>query len=100
AFCAYAAVVLPVVAVWLVSRRAALGHLATVPATGTVAGPDVTPPAHTRAVATSASRHADLEEPTPTPPPAPAAGGMTVGGLTVSPSEPIDLSVTPEAWPR
>ena len=105
-FCAYAAVVLPVLAVWMVSRRAARGQVEPHP--GVVAGPQSAPatsPAATPAApppdrpdSGAARQRAEVSEPTPPPPP--LGGGVTIGELTVSPSEPIDLSVTPEAWPR
>lgn len=101
-FCAYAAVVLPVAAVWMVSRRAVRGQSAANP--GVAAGHQPVPAAPA-AVAPPAGQDAGAAAPgtgvvEPAPPPSLPAGGVTIGELTVSPSEPIDLSVTPEAWPR
>jgi hypothetical protein len=88
-FAGYAAAVLPAVAVWLASRPAA------------------------RAARASTVTQSDAEPAEPTPPPArsvepdaellrlpPSGRAGSAGGLTVSASEPVDLSVTPDAWPR
>jgi hypothetical protein len=87
-FCAYGAAILPAVAVWLASRPAARAARATptlaVPAQAPVA-PPVDPPAEDGAELLRL-------------PPSGRAG--SVGGLTVTASEPIDLSVSPDAWPR
>lgn len=81
-FCAYAAVALPAVAVWLVARPAARATRAAAPPEAAVGGQGVT------------------EEPAEESVPAPPNRWVSVGGLSVSPSEPVDLSVTPDAWPR
>lgn len=75
-FCAYAAVVLPTVAIWLVSRPAARE-------------------AHERDVA-RAETHArqGAEEADH------IRSNLPTGGLTVSASEPLDLSVTPDGGAR
>lgn len=103
-FCAYAAVVLPVVAVWMVSRRAARGQVEPNPVAvaGHQAAPAISPAATPAAPPPdrpdAGAARQDVVEPTPSPPL--PGRGVTIGELTVSPSEPIDLSVTPEAWPR
>ncbi len=85
-FCAYAAVVLPVVAIWLAARPAARALLAEASA------------AAERSAAGGEARHAaGIADPVDVP------GswhrpGHTDGahGLIVSPSEPLDLSVSPD----
>jgi hypothetical protein len=86
-FAAYAAAVLPVVAVWIAARPAArAARQATTQAAESELAAEVTPAPR------DAAELVDL----PAPPPSGRAG--SVGGITVTASEPLDLSVTPDAW--
>ena len=94
-FCAYAAAVLPALAVWLASRPAARAARDALSPANPGEAPD--PPA-ARAPARAVT---DIEPDVDDLSRLPASGRAgSVGGLTVFASEPVDLSVTPDAWPR
>jgi len=103
-FCAYAAVVLPMVAIWLAARpaaralhAAAAANASATPNTGYGTGDGTTVRA-TRAEARHAADHADpADGPEFHRPP---VHGDGYRGLSVSTSEPLDLSVRPDAFPR
>ncbi len=103
-FCAYAAVVLPMVAIWLAARPAARAlHAASAATDAASAGTDDGTAGGTteraiRAEARHAADHTDaaaLSEFRQHP-----VRGDGYRGLSVSSSEPLDLSERPDAFPR
>jgi hypothetical protein len=89
--CALGAIVLLVTAIWFAARPAARA-LAQLPTFAVTPAPPPVPPAPSPAPAAEPSQWRG-----------PAWSGSLRGrvdGLTVSASEPVDLGVTPDAWPQ
>jgi len=103
-FCAYAAVVLPMVAIWLAARPAARAlHAASAATDGASAGTGDGTAGRTTERATSAEARHTVDHSDEAAPPElrqPPARGDGYRGLSVSSSQPLDLTVRPDAFPR